>query len=63
MTGLLADRFETFGTSHLTVLAICAVGIVAIVGFGRRAQGLQVRRLGVGGDSLRTPDTMDPAEP
>jgi hypothetical integral membrane protein (TIGR02206 family) len=44
MTGLLADRFETFGTSHLTVLAICAVGIVAIVGFGRRAQGRDVNR-------------------
>jgi len=44
MIPIQADRFETYGTSHLTVLAICAVGIVAIVLFGRRAQGRDVNR-------------------
>jgi hypothetical integral membrane protein (TIGR02206 family) len=31
-----ADRFQTYGPSHLIVLAICVVGIVAIVASGRR---------------------------
>jgi hypothetical integral membrane protein (TIGR02206 family) len=44
MSPLQAERFETYGTSHLTVLAVCAVGIVAIVLFGRRAQGRDVNR-------------------
>jgi hypothetical integral membrane protein (TIGR02206 family) len=44
MTPLAADRFETYGPSHLAVLAICAVGIVAIVLFGRRAQGRGMNR-------------------
>jgi hypothetical integral membrane protein (TIGR02206 family) len=44
MIPIQADRFETYGTSHLAVLAICAVGIVAIVLFGRRAQGRDVNR-------------------
>lgn len=44
MSPLQADRFESYGTAHLTVLAICAVGIVAIVLFGPRAQGREVNR-------------------
>ena len=44
MTPVAAERFETYGPSHLVVLAICAVGIVAIVLFGRRAQGRGVNR-------------------
>ena len=44
MTPLVADRFEAYGPSHLTVLAICVVGIVAIMLFGRRAQSTGVNR-------------------
>lgn len=44
MTFVAAERFETYGSSHLVVLAICAVGVVAIVLFGRRAQGRGVNR-------------------
>lgn len=44
MRPVAAEGFETFGPSHLVVLAICAVGIVAIVLFGRRAQGGSVNR-------------------
>ncbi len=32
-----ADRFETYGPSHLVALAICVVGVVVIVLLGRRA--------------------------
>ncbi len=39
-----ADEFETFGTSHLVALAVCAAGVVAIVLLGRRAQGAGVNR-------------------
>jgi len=34
-----ADRFETYGPSHLTVLAIFAVGAVLVVVAGRRLDG------------------------
>lgn len=38
--GLAAgQRFESYGTSHLTVLAIFAVGVVLIVLAGRRVRG------------------------
>lgn len=33
------ERFQTYGTSHVLALAVCVVGIVAIVLLGRRAQG------------------------
>jgi hypothetical integral membrane protein (TIGR02206 family) len=36
---LAADRFETYGPSHLTVLAIFIVGVVLIVLAGRRLRG------------------------
>ena len=36
---LAADRFETYGPSHLTVLAIFAVGVVLIVLAGHRLRG------------------------
>jgi hypothetical integral membrane protein (TIGR02206 family) len=34
-----ADRFETYGPSHLVVLAICVVGIVGVVIAGRHLSG------------------------
>ena len=36
---LAAERFETYGPSHLTVLAIFAVGVVLVVLAGRRVRG------------------------
>jgi hypothetical integral membrane protein (TIGR02206 family) len=36
---LAAERFETYGPSHLTVLAIFAVGVVLVVLAGRRLRG------------------------
>ncbi|VXC33557.1 TIGR02206 family membrane protein [Aeromicrobium sp. 9AM] len=36
---LAADRFETYGPSHLTVLAIFVVGVVLIVLAGHRLRG------------------------
>lgn len=36
---LAADRFQTYGPSHLTVLAIFVVGVVLIVLAGRRLRG------------------------
>ncbi len=42
MTGLVAqDRFETFGTQHLVVLGIFAVGLVVVVWFGRQVRGTE----------------------
>jgi hypothetical integral membrane protein (TIGR02206 family) len=38
------ERFQTYGTSHVIALAVCVVGIVAIVLLGRRAQGSGVNR-------------------
>src|SRR5688500_2807949 len=38
------ERFQTYGTSHVVALAVCVVGIVAIVLLGRRAQGGGVNR-------------------
>jgi hypothetical integral membrane protein (TIGR02206 family) len=34
-----ADHFERYGPSHLTVLAICLVGVVAMAMLGRRVRG------------------------
>jgi hypothetical integral membrane protein (TIGR02206 family) len=36
-----ADRFETYGTSHLVVLAICVVGVSAVILAGRRVRGTE----------------------
>ncbi|KRC64894.1 hypothetical protein ASE12_09050 [Aeromicrobium sp. Root236] len=36
---LAADRFETYGPSHVTVLAVFAVGAVLVVLAGRRLRG------------------------
>ena len=44
MTPVAADRFQTYGPSHLVALAVCVVGIVAIMLLGRRAQGSGVSR-------------------
>ncbi len=41
---ITADRFQTYGTSHLAALAVCVIGIIAIVLLGRRAQGSGVNR-------------------
>ena len=38
-TVLAADRFETFGDVHLALLAVFAVGAVAVVLLGRRLRG------------------------
>jgi hypothetical integral membrane protein (TIGR02206 family) len=39
MTALLAERFQTYGPSHLAVLALCVVGIPVVVMAGRRIRG------------------------
>jgi hypothetical integral membrane protein (TIGR02206 family) len=44
MTAVTADRFETYGSSHLIALTVCVAGVVAIVMFGRRVQGIGVNR-------------------
>jgi hypothetical integral membrane protein (TIGR02206 family) len=41
MTPVLADRFQAYGPSHLAVLAICVVGIPAVVMIGRRFRGTE----------------------
>jgi len=41
---ITAERFQTYGTSHVAALAVCVVGVVAIVRLGRRAQGSGVNR-------------------
>jgi hypothetical integral membrane protein (TIGR02206 family) len=70
---LAAGRFETYGPSHLTVLAIFAVGVVLVVLAGRRLAGTDAEQplrrtfavaiLAVAG-SLQllqfTPDEWDP---
>lgn len=42
MNGLATARFETYGTSHLIVLAICVVGVPVVVLIGRRFRGTGV---------------------
>ncbi|MET1037493.1 MAG: hypothetical protein ABW075_04410, partial [Aeromicrobium sp.] len=39
MTLAAGDRFETYGTSHLLVLAIFAIGVVLVILAGRRLRG------------------------
>jgi hypothetical integral membrane protein (TIGR02206 family) len=41
----VVDEFEPFGTSHLVALAVCAVGVVVVILFGRRVQGVGVNRV------------------
>ncbi len=36
---IAADRFDTYGTSHLAVLALCVVGIPVVVMVGRGLRG------------------------
>jgi hypothetical integral membrane protein (TIGR02206 family) len=44
MTLVAADRFESYGPSHLAALTVCVVGVVLIVLLGRRATGAGVNR-------------------
>ena len=39
MTLTVDERFETYGSSHLAVLAVFAVGVVVVVMAGRRLSG------------------------
>jgi hypothetical integral membrane protein (TIGR02206 family) len=41
---IAADTFQTFGTSHLVALVVCAAGVVVVVLLGRRAQGVAINR-------------------
>ena len=45
MTPVAADRFETYGSSHLAALAICLAGVVWVIMLGRRAQGAGANRV------------------
>ena len=41
---MITAEFEAYGTSHVAALVVCVVGVLAIVTFGRRAQGAAANR-------------------
>lgn len=45
MTLAAGDRFETYGATHLTVLAIFVVGVAVVIVAGRRLSGQPAERL------------------